>query len=83
MEWIAVGLIFAFFVWFAQYNPIMWVFVGFFLLLCGGIMLPPPWSEYVKNVLYVLMAVWVVGSLFGGGRSSGGHDRDDSDSGGW
>ena len=46
-------------------------------------MLPPPWSEYVKNVLYVLMAVWVVGSLFGGGRSSGGHDRDDSDSGGW
>lgn len=82
MEWVTIGLIFAFFVWLAQHNPVGWVFVGIMLLIGGAIMLPPPWSEYIKYVLYVVMAVWAVGALFGGGGRSGGYDRDDLDSGG-
>jgi hypothetical protein len=75
IEWIPVIAIFALFVWIAQYNSIAWFFVGFVLLLLGAIVLPPPWKDFARYILFAVMAVWTIGALFDGGGGTGGNDR--------
>lgn len=74
MDWIPIILIFSLLLWIAKYNSTAWFFIGFMLLLLGAIALPPPWKDIAQYAFWGIMAVWVVGALFGSG-STGGNDR--------